>query len=63
MWRGGVETGCPTIPSVEHVWKFSIVIPTSYPAFSGTTVRCEFIQNDTFKTMFDDALMFTIGEG
>lgn len=45
MYRGGTLVGCPTVPNTVHVWRINFFIPTSYPTFSNTRVRCKFIHN------------------
>ena len=43
MFRGGVQTGCPTVPNTAHVWRIDFSIPTAYPSFSNSRVRCKLI--------------------
>lgn len=42
IFLNGVLTGCPTTPGVESLWRIQMLIPTTYPAFQNTRVRCKF---------------------
>lgn len=41
-YRNGVFVGCPTVPGEEHLWKIDFTIPTNYPGFSNSRVRCKY---------------------
>lgn len=42
IYRGGVLVGCPTVPgNVEHVWRIDFPVPTAFPTFSNTRIRCK----------------------
>jgi hypothetical protein len=43
IYVGGSMTGCPTTPNVESIWRIIMMIPTTYPAFTNTRVRCKFL--------------------
>lgn len=42
LFRDGQLVGCPTIPGVEYMWRIDFLIPTTYPAFANTRVRCNY---------------------
>lgn len=55
IFLNGVLTGCPTTPGVESLWRIQMLIPTTYPAFQNTRVRCKFLVTFRFLTSFGPA--------
>ena len=36
-----MSPACPTTPNQQHTWGINFFVPTTYPTFSNTRVRCK----------------------